>query len=43
MHVEEDIYTLECTMEHVVDIKRLEQLYEEKRRKSCYERNYIMS
>lgn len=33
MHVEEDIYTLECTMEHVVDIKRLEQLYEEKTKK----------
>lgn len=33
MHVEEDIYTLECTMEHVVDIKMLEQLYEEKTKK----------
>lgn len=33
MHVEKDIYTLECTMEHVVDIKRLEQLYEEKTKK----------
>ncbi|EDX66645.1 ABC-F type ribosomal protection protein [Bacillus cereus] len=33
MHVEEDIYTLECKMEHVVDIKRLEQLYEEKTKK----------
>lgn len=33
MHVEEDIYTFECTMEHVVDIKRLEQLYEEKTKK----------
>ena len=43
MHVEEDIYTLECKMEHVVDVEMLEQLYEEKRRKSCYERNYIMS
>ncbi|MCU5326394.1 ABC-F type ribosomal protection protein [Bacillus cereus] len=33
MHVEEDIYTLECKMEHVVDIKMLEQLYEEKTKK----------
>lgn len=30
MRVEEDIYTLECKMEHVVDIEMLEQLYEEK-------------
>lgn len=30
MHVEEDIYTLECKMEHVVDVEVLEQLYEEK-------------
>ena len=43
MHVEEDIYTLECKMEQVVDVEMLEQLYEEKRRKSCYERSYIMS
>ncbi|MDA2313977.1 MULTISPECIES: ribosomal protection-like ABC-F family protein [Bacillus cereus group] len=33
MHVEEDIYTLECTMEHVVDVEMLEQLYEEKTKK----------
>ncbi|MDA1652464.1 MULTISPECIES: ribosomal protection-like ABC-F family protein [unclassified Bacillus cereus group] len=33
MHVEEDIYTLECKMEHVVDIEMLEQLYEEKTKK----------
>ncbi|MGK8686076.1 ribosomal protection-like ABC-F family protein [Bacillus cereus] len=33
MHVEEDIYTLECKMEHVVDIEMLEQLYEEKMKK----------
>lgn len=30
MRVEEDIYTLECKMEHVVDVEMLEQLYEEK-------------
>ncbi len=30
MHVEEDIYTLECKMEQVVDVEMLEQLYEEK-------------
>ncbi|MGZ7149865.1 ribosomal protection-like ABC-F family protein [Bacillus sp. BC08] len=30
MHVEEDIYKLECKMEHVVDVEMLEQLYEEK-------------
>lgn len=42
MHVEEDIYTLECKMEQVVDVEMLEQLYDEKRRKSCYERIYIM-
>ncbi|WP_242257395.1 ribosomal protection-like ABC-F family protein [Bacillus cereus group sp. BfR-BA-01379] len=30
MRVEEDIYTLECKMEHVVDIEMLEQLYVEK-------------
>ncbi|AXY07291.1 ABC transporter ATP-binding protein [Bacillus thuringiensis LM1212] len=33
MHVEEDIYTLECKMEHVVDVEMLEQLYEEKMKK----------
>ncbi|WP_237982326.1 ribosomal protection-like ABC-F family protein [Bacillus thuringiensis] len=33
MHVEEDIYTLECKMEHVVDVEMLEQLYEEKAKK----------
>ncbi|GAB6476796.1 MULTISPECIES: ribosomal protection-like ABC-F family protein [Bacillus] len=33
MHVEEDIYTLECKMEHVVDVETLEQLYEEKTKK----------
>ncbi|MCU5460185.1 ribosomal protection-like ABC-F family protein [Bacillus thuringiensis] len=33
MHVEEDIYTLECKMEHVVDVEVLEQLYEEKAKK----------
>ncbi|WP_454015352.1 ribosomal protection-like ABC-F family protein [Bacillus sp. Marseille-Q7846] len=33
MHVEEDIYTLECKMEHVVDVEMLEQLYEEKTKK----------
>ena len=43
MHVEEDIYTLECKMEQVVDVEMLEQLYEENERKSCYERSYIMS
>ncbi|PGT67462.1 ABC transporter ATP-binding protein [Bacillus cereus] len=30
MRVEEDIYKLECKMEHVVDVEMLEQLYEEK-------------
>ncbi|MDA1680253.1 ribosomal protection-like ABC-F family protein [Bacillus cereus group sp. TH152-1LC] len=30
MRVEEDIYTLECKMEHVVDVEILEQLYVEK-------------
>ncbi|MCU5379616.1 ABC-F type ribosomal protection protein [Bacillus cereus] len=30
MRVEEGIYTLECKMEHVVDVEMLEQLYEEK-------------
>lgn len=43
MRVEEDIYALECKMEHVADVEMLEQLYEEKRKKSCYERSYIMS
>ncbi|MGH0927799.1 ribosomal protection-like ABC-F family protein [Bacillus pacificus] len=33
MHVEEDIYTLECKMEQVVDVEMLEQLYEEKTKK----------
>lgn len=33
MHVEEDIYTLECKMEHVADVEMLEQLYEEKMKK----------
>ncbi|PFS67946.1 ABC transporter ATP-binding protein [Bacillus cereus] len=33
MHVEKDIYTLECKMEHVVDVEMLEQLYEEKTKK----------
>ncbi|PEM60039.1 ribosomal protection-like ABC-F family protein [Bacillus wiedmannii] len=33
MHVEEDIYMLECKMEHVVDFEMLEQLYEEKTKK----------
>jgi len=31
MHVEEDIYAIECEMEHVADVERLEKLYEEKR------------
>lgn len=43
MHIEEDIYALECKMEHVVDVEMLEQLYEEKTKKSFYERSYIMS
>lgn len=33
IHVEEDIYTLECKMEHVIDVEMLEQLYEEKTKK----------
>ncbi|HGO9416558.1 TPA: ribosomal protection-like ABC-F family protein [Bacillus cereus] len=33
IHVEEDIYTLECKMEQVVDVEMLEQLYEEKTKK----------
>ncbi|MEG7922717.1 ABC-F type ribosomal protection protein [Bacillus cereus] len=33
MHVEEDINTLECKMEQVVDVEMLEQLYEEKTKK----------
>nr|WP_208752836.1 ABC-F type ribosomal protection protein [Bacillus cereus] len=33
MHVEEDIYTLECKMEQVVDVEMFEQLYEEKTKK----------
>ncbi len=43
MHVEEDIYAIECGMEHVADVEKLEKLYEEKRRKSCYEQIYIMN
>ncbi|HDV8364071.1 MULTISPECIES: ribosomal protection-like ABC-F family protein [Bacillus] len=30
MHVEEDIYAIECEMEHVADVERLKKLYEEK-------------
>ncbi len=30
MHVEEEIYAIECEMEHVADVERLEKLYEEK-------------
>ncbi len=33
MRVEEDIYALECKMEHVADVEMLEQLYEEKTKK----------
>ncbi|EJQ39241.1 hypothetical protein IEE_04913 [Bacillus cereus BAG5X1-1] len=33
VHIEEDIYALECKMEHVVDVEMLEQLYEEKTKK----------
>ncbi|MFJ8356743.1 ribosomal protection-like ABC-F family protein [Bacillus paramycoides] len=33
MHIEEDIYALECKMENVVDVEMLEQLYEEKMKK----------
>ncbi|MFP3379339.1 ABC-F type ribosomal protection protein [Bacillus sp. SIMBA_069] len=33
MHVEEDIYKLECKMEEVVGVEMLEQLYEEKTKK----------
>ncbi|WP_142322760.1 ribosomal protection-like ABC-F family protein [Bacillus paramycoides] len=33
MHIEEDIYALECRMENVVDVEMLEQLYEEKMKK----------
>lgn len=33
MHVEEDIYAVECEMEHVADVERLEKLYEEKTKK----------
>ncbi|HDR6312790.1 TPA: ABC-F type ribosomal protection protein [Bacillus cereus] len=33
MHVEEEIYTLDHKMEHVVDVEMLEQLYEEKTKK----------
>ncbi|HHT7068502.1 ribosomal protection-like ABC-F family protein [Bacillus thuringiensis] len=33
MHVEEDVYVIECEMEHVADVERLEKLYEEKTKK----------
>lgn len=33
MHVEEDIYAIECEMEHVANVERLEKLYEEKTKK----------
>ncbi|PFJ08688.1 ABC transporter ATP-binding protein [Bacillus cereus] len=33
MHIEESIYVLECEMEYVVDVERLEKLYEEKTKK----------
>ncbi|UIJ69490.1 ABC-F type ribosomal protection protein [Bacillus cereus] len=33
MHIEEDIYAIECEMEHVADVERLEKLYEEKTKK----------
>ncbi|PFQ47353.1 ABC transporter ATP-binding protein [Bacillus cereus] len=33
MHVEEDIYAIECEMEHVADVERLKKLYEEKTKK----------
>ncbi|SCM91655.1 Uncharacterized protein BWINRASL_00213 [Bacillus mycoides] len=33
MYIEESIYALECEMEHVVDVGRLEKLYEEKTKK----------
>lgn len=33
MHVEEDIYAIECGMEHVADVEKLEKLYEEKTKK----------
>ncbi|MGE6367005.1 ribosomal protection-like ABC-F family protein [Bacillus paramycoides] len=33
MHIEEDIYALECKMANVVDVEMLEQLYEEKTKK----------
>ncbi|HDR7624412.1 ribosomal protection-like ABC-F family protein [Bacillus mycoides] len=33
VHIEEDIYALECKMENVVDVEMLEQLYEEKMKK----------
>lgn len=33
MHVEEDMYAIECEMEHVDDVERLEKLYEEKTKK----------
>ncbi|KEK22374.1 ABC transporter ATP-binding protein [Bacillus gaemokensis] len=33
MHIEEDIYTLECTMGDTIDVEKLEKLYEEKAKK----------
>ncbi|XKK22516.1 ABC-F type ribosomal protection protein [Bacillus sp. A17A.1] len=33
MHVEEDVYAIECEIEHVADVERLEKLYEEKTKK----------
>ncbi|MGE7859204.1 MULTISPECIES: ribosomal protection-like ABC-F family protein [Bacillus] len=33
MHIEESIYAIECEMEHVADVERLEKLYEEKTKK----------
>lgn len=36
MHIEEDIYALECKMENVVDVEMLEQLYEEKTKKEFF-------
>ncbi|MGG5740626.1 MULTISPECIES: ribosomal protection-like ABC-F family protein [Bacillus cereus group] len=33
MHVEEDIYAIECEMEHLADVEKLEKLYEEKMKK----------
>lgn len=33
MHIEEGIYAIECEMERVVDVEKLEKLYEEKTKK----------